>query len=142
MHSATEPAALRAPSISHADCGSTREYLQYLPESVTGDRSQETVTRHGAEGEEGDVAHAAAMKQFSISEFGSSHVQDRTIDDRMCEVGLFGYWLELNHYGKYVEWRVADGASTGIEPRPLMRGENHQSNPNCAGGKWAISSST
>ena len=36
-----------------ADCGSTREYLQYLPESVTGDRSQETVTRHGAEGEEG-----------------------------------------------------------------------------------------
>lgn len=53
MHSATEPAALRAPSISHADCGSTREYLQYLPESVTGDRSQETVTRHGAAGEEG-----------------------------------------------------------------------------------------
>ena len=51
----------------------------------------------GAEGAEGDSAHAAAMKQFSISEFGSSHVQDRTIDDRMCEVGLFGFWLEKNN---------------------------------------------
>ena len=69
----------------------------------------------GAEGAEGDSAHAAAMKQFSISEFGSSHVQDRTIDDRMCEVGLFGFWLKKNNYGKYVEWHVTDGAWRDIE---------------------------
>lgn len=29
----------------------------------------------GAEGDEGDAAHAAAMKEFSVKEFGSSHVQ-------------------------------------------------------------------
>ena len=73
-------------------------------------------TEFGAEGPEGDSAHASAMKQFSISEFGSSHVQDRTIDDRMCEVGLFGFWLEKNNYGKYVEWHLTEGAWRGIEP--------------------------
>ena len=66
-------------------------------------------TEYGVEGEEGDVTHAAAMKEFSILDFGSSHVQDRTIDARMCHVGTFGYWLGLNNYGQYVEWRVSEG---------------------------------
>ena len=56
------------------------------------------------------------MSCFSISEFGSSHVQDRTIDDRMREVGLFGFWLEKNNFGKYVEWHVTEGVWTGVEP--------------------------
>ena len=76
----------------------------------------------GEEGEEGDAAHAAAMKEFKLTEFGSSHAQDRTIDDRMCEVGLFGFWLEKNHYGVYVEWHVTEGMSVGIEPAPLTWG--------------------
>ena len=32
----------------------------------------------GTEGEEGDAAHGAAMEEFSLKEFGSSHVQART----------------------------------------------------------------
>ena len=64
----------------------------------------------GDEGEEGDAAHGAAMKDFSLAEFGCSHVQDRTLDVYMQSVGLFGYWLELNKYGKHVEWKVSDGA--------------------------------
>ena len=63
----------------------------------------------GAAGDEGDAAHAAAMKEFSISEFGSSHVQARTIDERMRCVGMFGYWAERNNYGKFVEWSVSHG---------------------------------
>ena len=64
---------------------------------------------YGEEGEEGDAAHAAAMKQFSVKEFGNSHVEQRVIDARMGRVGQFGFWLHLNHYGKYVEWQVAEG---------------------------------
>ena len=64
----------------------------------------------GDEGEEGDAAHGAAMKEFSMAEFGCSHVQDRTLDLRMQRVGLFGHWLQLNKYGKHVEWKVSDGA--------------------------------
>jgi len=63
----------------------------------------------GAEGDDGDAAHAAAMKDFSIAEFGSSHVQARTIDERMSHVALFGYWAERNKYGKFVEWSVSHG---------------------------------
>ena len=40
----------------------------------------------------------AAMKEFSLAEFGSSHVQARTLEDRMCEVGRFRFWLEKNNY--------------------------------------------
>ena len=58
----------------------------------------------GEEGEAGDALHAAAMEEFSIRRFGSSHVQQRTIDKRMRDVGLFGFWLEQNSYGKYVQW--------------------------------------
>ena len=61
---------------------------------------------YGKEGDEGDAAHAAAMKQFSVKEFGSTHVQGKSIDARMRRVGLFGYWLEQNGYGKYVEWQM------------------------------------
>jgi hypothetical protein len=57
---------------------------------------------YGAEGADGDEAHAAAMKEFSISEFSGSHVKKETFDRRMGHVGMFGYWLELNCYGKYV----------------------------------------
>ena len=64
---------------------------------------------YGDEGDEGDTAHGAAMKEFSLAEFGCSHVQDRTLDLRMQRVGLFGHWLELNKYGKHVEWKVSDG---------------------------------
>ena len=60
----------------------------------------------GEEGGEGDAAHEAAMKEFSIKEFGSTHVEGRTIDRRMRNVGLFGYWLEQNNFGKYLEWQV------------------------------------
>ena len=27
----------------------------------------------------------------------------------MQRVGLFGHWLQLNKYGKHVEWKVSDG---------------------------------
>ena len=37
----------------------------------------------GVEGAEGDAAHTAAMKQFSVKEFGSTHVQGKSIDRRM-----------------------------------------------------------
>ena len=64
----------------------------------------------GVEGEEGDAAHAAAMAAFSIKEFGSTSVKASTIDVRMQRVGAFGWWLELNHYGKYVVWSITEGA--------------------------------
>ena len=64
---------------------------------------------YGDEGDEGDTAHGAAMKEFSLAEFGCSHVQDRTLDLRMQRVGLFGHWLQLNKYGKHVEWKVSNG---------------------------------
>ena len=57
---------------------------------------------YGDEGDEGDAAHGAAMKEFSLAEFGCLHVQDRTLDLRMQRVGLFGHWLQLNKYGKHV----------------------------------------
>ena len=44
------------------------------------------------------------MKEFSLADFGCSHVQDCTLDKRMRRVGLFRYWLQLNKYGKHVEW--------------------------------------
>ena len=50
------------------------------------------------------------MKEFGILEFGSSHVKAETLDTRMNYVGLFGYWLELNKYGKLVELRISHGA--------------------------------
>ena len=65
---------------------------------------------YGAEGQEGDQAHAEAMKEFGILEFGASHVQETTIDMRMNYVGLFGHWLKLNKYGKHVEWQISHGA--------------------------------
>ena len=65
---------------------------------------------YGDEGEDGDKAHSAAMKEFGIKEFGSSHVKGETIECRMNYVGLFGHWLQRNKYGKYVEWRVSHGA--------------------------------
>lgn len=34
----------------------------------------------GAEGAEGDAAHEMAMKEFKLKEFGSAHVQGRTLD--------------------------------------------------------------
>jgi hypothetical protein len=34
----------------------------------------------GTEGAEGDAAHEMAMKEFKLNDFGSSHVQDRTLD--------------------------------------------------------------
>ena len=64
----------------------------------------------GAEGDEGDAAHEAAMEEFSLTSFGTSHVQDRTIDKRMCQVGLFGDWLQQNNFGAYVRWQLTEGA--------------------------------
>ena len=46
----------------------------------------------GEAGAEGDAAHVAAIKQLSVKEFGSTHVQGESIDRRMRCVGLFGYW--------------------------------------------------
>ena len=60
-----------------------------------------------------DTAHSAAMREFGILEFGSSHVKDETIATRMNYIGLFGYWLQLNKYGKLVEWRISHGAQLG-----------------------------
>jgi len=68
----------------------------------------------GGEGDAGDAAHSAAMKEFSLSEFGSSHVQSRTLEARMGHVGLFGHWLEQNSYGKYMQWNVSDGAHAHV----------------------------
>jgi len=67
----------------------------------------------GAEGEEGDLAHAQAMKELGILEFGAAHVKDETMETRMNYVGLFGHWLQRNNYGKLVEWRVSHGAHAG-----------------------------
>jgi hypothetical protein len=50
---------------------------------------------YGAEGADGDEAHAAAMKEFSIADFGGDHVQGLTFERRMGFVGLYGWWLEL-----------------------------------------------
>ena len=44
---------------------------------------------YGAEGEAGDAAHASAMKEFGIKEFGASHVKGETMNTRMNYVGLF-----------------------------------------------------
>ena len=66
----------------------------------------------GDEGEDGDDAHSAAMKDFGILEFGSSHVKGETIEKRMNFIGLFGHWLQLNKYGKYVEWQISHGVGT------------------------------
>ena len=52
----------------------------------------------GDEGDEGDAAHEAAMQRFSLHSFGSSHVQLRTSDRRLCEVGSMGDWLEQSGY--------------------------------------------
>ena len=63
----------------------------------------------GEEGDEGDAAHEAAMQQFSLHSFGSSHVQLRTSDKRLGKVGLMGDWLEQSGYGAYVKWEVKHG---------------------------------
>ena len=68
----------------------------------------------GEEGEDGDAAHATAMEQFSLKEFGATHVQGRAIHERMSRVGLFGEWMRRNNYGRYVEWRVTHGEN-GME---------------------------
>ena len=68
---------------------------------------------YGDEGGDGDAAHSAAMREFGILEFGSSHVKDETIATRMNYIGLFGYWLQLNKYGKLIEWRIGHGAQLG-----------------------------
>ena len=49
------------------------------------------------------------MQGFSIKEFGSTCAKESTILVRMQRVGAFGWWLQLNHYGKYVEWFVTQG---------------------------------
>lgn len=68
---------------------------------------------YGEAGDAGDAAHAAAMEEFSVKEFGSSHVQDRTLQKRKKNVGLFGDWLEQNNYGPFVKWELtADGEAT------------------------------
>ena len=65
----------------------------------------------GEVGAVGDEAHAAAMKQFEMKGFGHSHVQDRYIDRKMCNVGHFGDWLEQNHYGKFVCWEKSEAGA-------------------------------
>ena len=60
----------------------------------------------GPKGNKGDAAHEAAMKQLSVKEFGSTIVQGESIDRRMQRVGLFGYWLEKNEFGEYLQWQV------------------------------------
>ena len=86
---------------------------------------------YGAEGQEGDQAHAEAMKEFGILEFGASHVQETTIDMRMNYVGLFGHWLKLNKYGKYVKIckrgrnECACTCAKRFEP-PLSHGLSHR----------------
>ena len=84
---------------------------ELMPKGSAGMKSKVPKRReYGEEGDAGDAAHAAAMKEFAVRDFGSSHVQSRTIDERMREVGLFNFWLEQNNYGKYCEWQVKDGA--------------------------------
>jgi len=65
----------------------------------------------GEQGAAGDAAHEAAMKEFSVNEFGRSHLQDTTLDNAMSRVGIFGHWLERNKYGVYVEWQVKEGVA-------------------------------
>ena len=77
----------------------------------------------GPEGKEGDEQHQAAMKFFSLKEFGTSHVQERTILARFGCVGLFGDWLEQNVYGAFVEWRIGSepSAATSRVAVPVER---------------------
>ena len=51
----------------------------------------------GGEGDAGDAAHSAAMKEFSLSEFGSSHVQSRTLEARMA-MGQRATWDNGGYY--------------------------------------------
>ena len=59
------------------------------------------------------------MQRFSLHSFGSSHVQHRTSDRRLSEVGTMGDWLEQSGYGAYVKWEVKHGAQ-GLERDVLV----------------------
>ena len=39
-------------------------------------------------------------------------MKGETIETRMNYVGLFGYWLQRNSYGKYVNWDITHGVCT------------------------------
>ena len=112
---------LAAKMFSNGGFRSSRKIVPLLPLGGAGLKT--TVPKRkefGAEGAKGDVAHAAAMKQFSVKEFGSTHVQGGSIDRRMQRVGLFGYWLKKNKYGKYVEWHVKTRKEKGSQGRILV----------------------
>ena len=109
-------AARRSEQISsklfkNGGCRDSSKIVPLLPRGGAGLKSKVPKRKDfGVEGEAGDLAHASAMKEFGILEFGASHVKGETIATRMNYVGLFGYWLELNKYGKLVEWRISHGA--------------------------------
>ena len=73
----------------------------------------------GEEGEDGDKAHSAAMKEFGIKEFGSSHVKGETIATRMNYMGLFGHWLHSAI--STAKRRVADQPRCVRSGRPLSQ---------------------
>ena len=71
--------------------GGFRESSKIVPLMPQGGAGlKKTVPRRkhfGAEGEEGDAAHATAMKQFSIKEFGETHAQVSSRAERSRDVG-------------------------------------------------------
>ena len=48
--------------------------------------------------------YAEAMGDYVDDEFDGRAVQERYLDKRDCEVGLFGDFLEQRGHGKHVEW--------------------------------------
>ena len=62
--------------------------MPLMPQGGAGLKKTVPRRKHfGAEGEEGDAAHATAMKQFSIKEFGETHAQVSSRAERSRDVG-------------------------------------------------------
>ena len=98
---------LESKLFTHGGFRETAKIEGLLPHGGGGLKSKVPKRKEfGEVGEAGDAAHEAAMQESSLKEFGSTHVQDKTIDGRMLHVGLFGHWLERNNYGKMLEWHV------------------------------------
>ena len=98
----------------------SRSITKLMPRG--GDGLQDAVPQRkdfGEAGAEGDAAHAAAMKDFSLSALGDSGMSEGRRDANFSRVGLFGYWMERNNYGRYVEWKVSEGPS-GRQERTLV----------------------
>jgi hypothetical protein len=73
----------------------------------------------GAHGTEGDDEFEQMMCGFVDDNFHGRAVQERYLDARDLEVGLFGDFVEQRGHGKHVEW-VYDEENEGWKIQPVM----------------------